>query len=352
MSQSRPTMVTSPTLRLIAMMCVLTILGACSPITLTGKRKVLAFEVVDQGSFSRESPADPIASGSRVTFDVQRTFTEGEEASTSAMVLATSILSADTTPRGIIDVLEVEHNRVTVEARNIGTTELLVMSDQGADTLTVRVAPVLSASVSHWSRGDFGAALIPGHPASNVPPPASFLTGGVGRFVVHAYGTNNVSLTGFGTSPPLRVSPTSRAKLLPSPEGELQFVEVLFQERGTVKLRPRAGTVLDLRVDDPGDVSGLTLHTRSRAVEVGETTTVAVYGSVGAASEQRLLLGSVSTVRSATPDVCEVAEESRRYGDGLYAVRGIAEGTCSVVSSLGDLTETREIVVTPRRRRS
>ena len=289
--------------------------------TKAGKSGKLAFAYQAEEQLVPPSFGAPLGEGLRATVLVTN-------ADTKEPATVSSARSGD---EGIFKVPATSGAQVTVEGVAPGTAELRVTAGGLDDAVDIEVQPIDRVVLK------YPAALL-----ASVEPPVAVVKGGDASFPVSLYGPGGSVLArkllfGYGTVP-VTVQPEGAAQQVTDNEDPSHAV-FRFTTAGAVKLLPKGGDPAELEVEvvEEADVATLKaqpLGTTASGVKVGSEGGV----SVSAETTDGVTvvgLANLVTVQATPAETCSV-RALPMWGDGVFGVKGLAAGTCTVSVSMGD----------------
>lgn len=252
----------------------------------------------------------------------------GERRYFSGDVDRVHVTEATSSDQQVLAVVAIDGHRVRVRGLRPGSSQLRVVTPRGVDTVTVTVAELARASVTHaaWERLE-------------TPSRTVFVAGGVTHLQVERTSPTGQQVTGYGLLKAIDIGPLSVAEPLDRPE-DIWQLRVRFSRPGQMTVTEPGGTTQSFEVVTPSEVATITLsrdlRSRDRTyLRVGES---AILRAEVRLSDGRLALGleGVLTVASSNPTTCAVVSLARLLGDGIFAVQARGEGQCRVEAKLGD----------------
>jgi hypothetical protein len=339
---------------LLPIVCAVTVIEASGCATV-GKQKNLGFIYrAEDAIFGTASVGLAIARGAKaelIVSAVPRRHGERKEpppqyvpVSTAASVTLASARSSD--PR-VVAVAGVDRDRVSLEGRRAGEAEVTVHTASIADKIDLFVAEIHRVELDHLA----GRQLLKGR----FPAGAAFVKGGTARLTMTRFDEKGRHLVGHGLKPFVVVEPAGSASVSAG-DGDHGHVEVRLHAAGRVRLLPKRGASLELRVVDQSEVQSLELVawdlSKGRrpwpgSLEVQDKQLIYLRAAL---PDGTPVLGTdgVAAFISLTPHICRLRPASRWLGDGFFGVEALAPGECQLQVKLGARTCARGLTVRAR----
>jgi len=337
-------------------------LSVCGCMTVkTGTTGALAFRY-DPGILIGERTPEPgrrIAAGTLVTLIVDRvspgTIWSGNQPAwsgpqpRSVVVLGgsdeTTVTKAKSMRDEVLTVVGVDGNRVVLEARSPGATEVVFTTPEATDGLDVHVEAVGRVEVRY---------LAVRHRAGDMFPRAvAFVRGGRARFMRSLYDAQGNSLIGAGGPGRVAVVPHEAAEVTTDLNG-IPDLLVRFRSAGSVTLQPENGEPLTLEVVEPAAVVAVEIlawslfgpHRWPDELTAGDNLIVELLGRL---ADSRPVIGTDDLVKlvSRTPEICEVRKIAG-WADGLWLLTARNHGECRLTTHLAETRTERRLIVRPK----
>ena len=242
-----------------------------------------------------------------------------------------SALSSDET---VVRVDSFRGSYAKIEGMRPGTAEVSFVTNRGHRTFEVHVAEPAQVELRHYVWDLIGDEAD-----------VAFSQNGIARFEMVRRDMAHRILGGYGAALPLHVDPP-RAARLSIRDGDVEHVNIhLEQETETVTLRPLGGSPVTFPIIAPSDddVWGVSaVNPEGGEMDLGPLTidrpTLVTVWSRTASGTRLLGLMGRATLVSASPEVCEAESDEDVHGDGVFRVRGIADGECLLEVQAGVAT--------------
>lgn len=242
-----------------------------------------------------------------------------------------TVSSARSSDDGVLKVPSKSGDRLTIEGVAAGKAELQVTAGGLDDAVDIEVQPIDKVVLK------YPAALL-----ASVEPPVAVVKGGDASFPMTLFGPGESALARkalFGYGPvPVTIQPEGAAQQVTDTEDPAHAV-FRFMTTGSVKLLPKGGdpAELEVQVVEATDVATLNvkaLGTSASGVKVGSE------GGVSVSAETTdgvsvVGLANLVTVQGAPAETCSV-RALPMWGDGVFGVKGLAAGTCTISVTMGD----------------
>ena len=258
----------------------------------------------------------------------------------AADVTDVEVLGVEADKPDVVRIVRADGGTVTIEGRSRGWSKLVLRTARGETELDVHVVEPARVDIAHVA-----VDLAP-------EAPRVFLVGGTARFHMEQRDVSGRLLGGWGNMPPIRVDPPGAARL-ELREGDIEHVDVVVQQGGEITLRPLGGEPVTMIAVDPATaeaehgvdallsppatepLAGLRSGTPQLAVLwVRRGDGARVFGII---DQARLV--------SLTPETCELERMERWYSEGVYEVRPLAPGECSLEAYYRDQSTTLSVPV-------
>lgn len=175
----------------------------------------------------------------------------------------------------------------------------------------------------------------------------AFLRGGTALFGMQLLGLDDRPLVGWGTVPVTITPPRTATALLSVMTDHLA---VQFDDYGHAVIAPLGSPSLSGDVVDPSHITGLSLAALGPVSSISQAAGAPVVHLVLEAKlddgRDGVGLDGLAMVESRNPSVCGVAI-APVMGNGVYAVRAVAPGSCLVVANIGTMAARSMISIIP-----
>jgi hypothetical protein len=252
----------------------------------------------------------------------------------------------------VLSVVEMKGVVVTLEGHAPGGAQVDFYADGVSDSFDFIVAPVHRVEIGH------SAAMAASK--HRFIPQFVFLQGGTARFAVQRFSELGFPLLGYNVPSDISVVPPEAA-ILSTEDGDYKHINLHFKKTGTIELKPKNSTTLEIEVVELGSVDHIKLEPLQSEFRemfkeritfrfrVSESRYFLLNAFLG---NGKLALGTVglAAVTSEHGDVCQVISEKRDYGDNLYRIKALKVGKCLVMAKLGDRLDEVHLVVDPKKK--
>ena len=240
----------------------------------------------------------------------------------------------------ILEVVRTSGSRIRLRGAKAGTAELRVETEKGKDVIEIEVAQLHHGELDHLAWASDKAS-----PSNTV-----LMRGGTAHFAFRRKDADGKSMACFETADAVELDPPDGARIVNKPR-DMGHLRLEIGETDRVSILPRNSSGYVFPTATAADIDTVQFdHIGDRHPD--DTTRIDVDDSVLFRVDVRtrgdryaLALDGALTVESLTPEICETASLEQLTSDGLYAVRGLTEGTCRLEASLGDATDTVELEV-------
>ena len=272
-------------------------------------------------------------------FDPPTTLQGGTGWVPAAEVTDVEVLSAEAEKPEIVRVVRAEGGTLTIEGRARGWSKLLLRTARGESELAVHVAEPARVDIAH-------VAVDLEAEAQRV-----FLVGGTARFHMEQRDVSGRLLGGWGNMPPIRVDPPGAARL-ELRAGDIEHVDLVIQQPGEITLRPLGGEPVTLTaIESEGEaehgVDALVAPPATEPLAGLRTGTPQLAVLWVRRADGARVFGIIDHARlvSLTPETCELERMERWYSEGVYEVRPLAPGECSLEAYYRDQSTTLSVPV-------
>lgn len=302
---------THPVIRLGGVAAVFLTLAACTTQEGTEGNYYFKYEHPGIWAFGTD-----VAVGTRVDVGVY-----ADEDATEPVDVASATLE----PADVFDVVDIQGNRLILEALAEGDVELSVSRGEVHDHVDMTAA---TFDTLDWHVPD---------PFQVSDEIGDFAAGGTALIPIDLKDGDTL-LIGYGVTG-ITADPASAATIGPQvTHGDVYFVHVDFETAGAVSLLHPEATALALTVVEPSAITALEWDAFGATTVSLEGTATPIFLDARQANERLVFgLAGVATVQTTTPTTCSISA-STLWGDGVYEVSGIAAGPCTVSATVGTLT--------------
>jgi len=242
-----------------------------------------------------------------------------------------SALSSDET---VVRIDSFRGSYAKIEGMRPGTAQVSFVTNRGHRTFDVHVAEPAHVELRHYVWDLVGDEAD-----------VAFCQNGIARFAMTRRDMAHRILGGYGAALPLHVDPP-RAARLSIRDGDVEHVDIhLEQEAETVTLRPLGGSPITFPIIAPSDddVWGVSaVNPEGGEMDLGPLTidrpTLVTVWSRTASGTRLLGLMGRATLVSTSPETCAAESDEDVHGDGVFRVRGIADGECLLEVQAGEAT--------------
>ncbi|MGM0557906.1 MAG: pilus assembly protein N-terminal domain-containing protein [Myxococcota bacterium] len=318
--------------------------SACAPTA--GKHGELGFTYAAEDSIGYVSPRRALARGCQADIvayasDAKEDKTDivwGDEVLRQAKRI--DVEGATSSNPQVLEVLGTDGARVRLLGKSVGASELHVVTAGGEDVIDVDVAETHRVELAHLAWESEKAT-----PAKTV-----LMQGGTVHFTLSRKDVDGRRLACYEPAGAVDVEPADAVDIV-NRDRDMGHLRLSVAAPERVSVVPSRGSGFDFETVSASDIRSVELDfvrgkeaTGSPVLAVGKSDLFRVDVR---SKDGRYVLGldGALEVTSQTPQICETASLAQLTSDGLFAVRGLAAGTCKLSASLGDAAASRSIEI-------
>jgi hypothetical protein len=250
------------------------------------------------------------------------------------------VTSARSENTDVLEVVDIDGARVRLRGQTPGETALRVETESGEDVIAVEVAETHHVELDHLAWASRKASA-----SSTV-----LLRGGTAHFALERKSDDGRTLACYGSGDAVEISPNDGARIV-NRARDMGHMRLAVAQPKQLSVVPRASSGYVFETMSPEAVASLDIdfvrsddERKPLVLDVDDSALLRVHARTRD-GRYVLALDGLLELESQTPEVCETASLAQITSDGLYAVRGLDQGTCELTAKLGEQRTSAELPV-------